>query len=141
MTLFGFIDDPEFFVSRIPYTVDVVLTLALNEPVNVQFDQRPDFYSDLNPIAPSEVYDESMEGMLTYTRGAYDQQAVVQLIQPKSTGGGDDDSGFFASMADAIQNNALIIIFLLLIALGVATTVIVKNRPDEEKVLVAEQIE
>ena len=141
VTLFGFIDDPEFFESRIPYTVDVVLTLALNDAVNVQFDQRPDFYSDLNPIAPSEVYDESMEGMLTYTRGAYDQHAVVQLIQPKSTAGGDDDSGFFGSMADAIQDNALIIVFLLLIALGVATTVIVNNGRDEEKALTAEQIE
>ena len=137
VTLFGFIDDPEFFESRIPYTVDVVLTLALNEPVNVQFDQRPDFYSDLNPIAPSEVYDESMEGMLTYTRGAYDQHAVVQLIQPKSTGDADDEGGFFSSMADAIQDNALIIIFLLLIALGVATTVIVKRGDEDEKVLVA----
>ena len=141
VTLFGFIDDPEFFESRIPYTVDVVLTLALNDAVNVQFDQRPDFYSDLNPIAPSEVYDESMEGMLTYTRGAYDQHAVVQLIQPKSTAGGDDDSGFFGSMADAIQDNALIIVFLLLIALGVATTVIVNNGRDEEKAFTAEQIE
>ena len=137
VTLFGFIDDPEFFESRIPYTVDVVLTLALNEPVNVQFDQRPDFYSDLNPIAPSEIYDESMEGMLTYTRGAYDQHAVVQLIQPKSTGGADSEGGFFGSMADAIQDNALIIIFLLLIALGVATTVIVKRGDEDEKVLVA----
>ena len=141
VTLFGFIDDPEFFESRIPYTVDVVLTLALNDAVNVQFDQRPDFYSDLNPIAPSEVYDESMEGMLTYTRGAYDQHAVVQLIQPKSTAGGDDDSGFFGSMADAIQDNALIIVFLLLIALGVATTVIVNNGRDEERAFTAEQIE
>ena len=141
VTLFGFTDDPEFFESRIPYTVDVVLTLALNDAVNVQFDQRPDFYSDLNPIAPSEVYDESMEGMLTYTRGAYDQHAVVQLIQPKSTAGGDDDSGFFGSMVDAIQDNALIIVFLLLIALGVATTVIVNNGRDEEKAFTAEQIE
>ena len=31
MTLFGIIEDPEFFESRIPYTVDVILTLDVSD--------------------------------------------------------------------------------------------------------------
>ena len=65
ITLFGFIEDIEFFESRVPYTVDVMLTLDLSESVDIQFEQRPDFYTDLNPTTPSEMYDDSMDGMLT----------------------------------------------------------------------------
>ena len=44
---------------------------------------KSDFYSDLDPATPSENYDASMDGMLTFTRNVYDQQAVVELIKPK----------------------------------------------------------
>ena len=87
VTLWGFLGDIEFFESRVPYTVDVMLTMDLSQPVDIQFEQRPDFYSDLNPTTPSDDYEEDMDGMLTFTRSAYDQATVVSLIQPKAMGG------------------------------------------------------
>ena len=57
--------------------------MDMNEPVDIAFEQKTDFYSDLDPTTPSEDYDSSMDGMLTFTRAVYDQQAVVRLIKPK----------------------------------------------------------
>ncbi len=119
VTLFGILDDPEFFESHIPYTVDVMLTLDLVSPVDIAFEQRPDFYSDLDPAPPSEDYDDSMDGMLTFTRLAYDQQTVVGLIQPKATGDGGDSDGFFASLGDLLADHPFaVMFFMLLILLG-----------------------
>ena len=117
VTLFGFLEDPEFFESRIPYTVDVVLTLDLSEPVNIQFEQRPDFYSDLDPTLPSSNYDDSMDGQLTFTRLAYDQQAVVALIQPKDNGGGDGGDGFFSALGDLLDDHPFAVLFFMLLVL------------------------
>ena len=94
VTVWGLFDDFEFFESSIPYTVDVMLTLDLSSPVDISFDQRPDFYSDLDPAPPSEDYDASMDGMLTFTRPTYDQQTVVSLIQPKSMDDDQESEGF-----------------------------------------------
>ena len=119
VTLFGILDDPEFFESHIPYTVDVMLTLDLVSPVDIAFEQRPDFYSDLDPAPPSEDYDDSMDGMLTFTRLAYDQQTVVGLIQPKATGDGGDSDGFFSSLGDLLADHPFaVMFFMLLILLG-----------------------
>ena len=144
VTLWGFLNDPEFFESRIPYTVDVMLTMDLSQPVNVQFEQRPDFYSDLNPTTPSDEYDESMDGMLTFTRPAYDQATVVSLIQPKSTGGGASSSdGFFSTLGGIIADHPFAVIFSLLMLIGAAGTagyaVRLRTEDDiEDGVLVAE---
>ena len=103
MTLWGFLGDIEFFESRVPYTVDVMLTMDLSQPVDIQFEQRPDFYSDLNPTTPSDDYEEDMDGMLTFTRSAYDQATVVSLIQPKAMGSdGGESSGFLSSIGSLI---------------------------------------
>jgi len=119
VTLFGILDDPEFFESHIPYTVDVMLTLDLDSPVDIAFDQRPDFYSDLDPAPPSEDYDDSMDGMLTFTRLAYDQQTVVGLIQPKATGDDGGSDGFFSSLGDLLADHPFaVMFFMLLILLG-----------------------
>ena len=117
VTLFGFLEDPEFFESRVPYTVDVVLTLDLNEPVNVQFEQRPDFYSDLDPTTPSDDYDSSMDGMLSFTRMAYDQATVVGMIQPKDTGSEEGSDGFFASLGDLLADHPFAVLFFMLLVL------------------------
>ena len=144
VTLWGFLNDPEFFESRIPYTVDVMLTMDLSQPVNVQFEQRPDFYSDLNPTTPSDEYDESMDGMLTFTRPAYDQATVVSLIQPKSTGGGtSSNDGFFSTLGGIIADHPFAVIFSLLMLIGAAGTagyaVRLRTEDDiEDGVLVAE---
>jgi len=120
VTLFGFIEDPEFFESRVPYTVDVLLTLDLSEPVDVAFEQLPEFYSDLDPASPSEAYDASMDGQLTFTRLAYDQQAVVALIQPKAGGGDEGSDGFFASLGDLLANHPVAVMLLLVMLIGAA---------------------
>jgi hypothetical protein len=111
------LDDPEFFESHIPYTVDVLLTLDLASPVDVAFEQRPDFYSDLDPAQPSDDYDDSMDGMLTFTRLAYDQQTVVGLIQPKATGGDDESTGFFSSLGDLLADHPFAVLFFMLLVL------------------------
>ena len=123
VTLFGILDDPEFFESHIPYTVDVMLTLDLVSPVDIAFEQRPDFYSDLDPAPPSEDYDDSMDGMLTFTRLAYDQQTVVGLIQPKATGDDGESDGFFSSLGDLLADHPFaVMFFMLLILLGAGGT-------------------
>ena len=65
-TFLGILNDAEFFESRIPYTVDVTLTLDLSQPVDISIEQRPDFYSDLDPAAPSNDYNSESDGMLTF---------------------------------------------------------------------------
>ena len=118
-TLFGFIEDPEFFESRIPYTVDVILTLDVTEPRDIAFEQKPDYYSDLDPATPSENYDASMDGMLTFTRKVYDQQAVVELIKPKVMETNDDSDGFFSALGEIFSDygfamSSMIILFMLI---------------------------
>ena len=115
ITLFGVIEDPEFFESRIPYTVDVLLTLDLSEPVDITFEQRPDFYSDLDPAPPSDVYDSDNDGKLTFTRLVYDQAAVVALIKPKDTDGEASNEGFLSTLGDMFSNYPLAMTFLLLL--------------------------
>ena len=117
-TLLGVIEDPEFFETRIPYTVDVMLTLDLGTPVDIAFEQRPDFYSDLDPASPSEFYESDMDGQLTFTRLAYDQAAVVALIQPKAMDEDERSGGFFASIGDLFSNHPVGMLFLMLLMLG-----------------------
>ena len=123
VTLWGFLGDIEFFESRIPYTVDVMLTMDLTQPVNIEFEQRPDFYSDLNPTTPSDEYEDSMDGMLTFTRKAYDQAAVVSAIAPKTTTEVSSESGFFSRMAGVIADHPLAVLIALVMLIGAAGTV------------------
>ena len=154
ITLWGVLEDPEFFESRIPYTVDVLLTLNLNEPVNIAIEQRPDFYSDLDPAAPSELYDSDMDGMLTFTRLAYDQSAVVGLIKPKVMGDDKSSDSFFSSIAELYAEYpfAMLLITLLVIAgmAGVGYAINTQNRngviltgreDDPQEILVAEMFD
>ena len=120
VTLLPFFGDIEFFESRVPYTVDVMLTMDLSQPVNIEFEQRPDFYSDLNPTTPSEEYEDSMDGMLTFTRKAYDQATVVSLITPKTTEAESDSQGFFSSLGGVIADHPFAVIISLLMLIGVA---------------------
>lgn len=115
ITLFGVIEDPEFFESRIPYTVDVLLTLDLTEPVDIAFEQRPDFYSDLDPAPPSDVYDSENDGKLTFTRLVYDQAAIVSQIKPKDTDSEPASEGFLASIGEIFSAYPLAMTFLILI--------------------------
>ncbi|MDA0842492.1 MAG: S8/S53 family peptidase [archaeon] len=123
MTFLGFIEDAEFFESSIPYTVDVVLTLDLSNPVNVEIPQKPDYYSDLDPTTPSDAWDDSYSGHLIYIRQVYDQPAVIERIQPLSSETTDSES-FFSALGNLLSEHtfASFFSFLLLITilLGVA---------------------
>ena len=149
ITLFGVIEDPEFFESRIPYTVDVVLTLALSQPIDIAFEQRPDFYSDLDPTSPSDVYDSDYDGRLTFTRLVYDQSAVVGLIKPKTTASDSSEEGFFADLGEMFSKYPLAMSFLMLILVaaivGVGNSirnnenhVVLTNDDSEDEILEAE---
>ena len=152
VTLFGVLEDPEFFESRIPYTVDVLLTLDLSQPVDIAFEQRPDFYSDLDPALPSEVYDSDNDGKLTFTRLVYDQAAVVALIKPKDMGGEENNDGFFSSLADMYSDYPFAMSFLSLILIvgliGIGYSlkesnnrVILSNKEYDPEVYEAEMME
>jgi len=139
VTLFGFFEDPEFFESRVPYTVDVMLTLDLSQPVDISFEQRPDFYSDLDPTSPSPEYDSSMDGMLTFTRLAYDQQTVVSMIEPKGSGDSSDGEGFFSSLGDLLGDHPIAVLILLLVLLGAAGAggYAIRTKSSEEEIFEA----
>ena len=120
-TLFGFADDPEFFESSIPYTVDVVLTLDLSSPVDITIPHRPDFYSDLDPTSPSDAWDDSFEGKLTFTREAYNQHELMLEIVPKVVVE-EDEKGFFSELGSVLSEykglSAAMLVFFLLCGLG-----------------------
>jgi subtilisin family serine protease len=143
-TFFGIINDPEFFESRIPYTVDVTLTLDLSQPVDISIEQRPDFYSDLDPALPSDAYDSDYDGMLTFTRPVYDQQAVVALIMPKETMSDDSDNGFFSALGNLFTDYfgaaSFFFLFVLFCALGIGYMVR-SSRIDEPKVLISSSVD
>lgn len=73
----------EFLEPRVPYTVDVLMTLDLSEKRVVEWEQRSEGYSDLDPAQPSDAYDSSMEGNLVYVRPVYDLSEVPPW-QPES---------------------------------------------------------
>ena len=137
VTLFGFLEDIEFFESRVPYTVDVMLTFDLSQPVNVDFEQRPDFYSDLNPAPPSETYNPMMDGMLTFTRDAYDQQTVVLLIEPKVDSTNEESDGLFSTLGEIFTQNPLVMSLILLLVILVAAGIGYTMRNPKEEVQVA----
>ena len=126
-------------------TVDVMLTMDLSQPVDIQFEQRPDFYSDLNPTTPSDDYEDDMDGMLTFTRSAYDQATVVSLIQPKEMGGETDSDGFFSSLGSLIADHPFAVIFSLLMLLGAAGTagyaVRLQTEEDAEDAIIEAELE
>ena len=143
-TFLGILNDPEFFESRIPYTVDVTLTLDLSQPVDISIEQRPDFYSDLDPASPSDSYDSDYDGMLTFTRPVYDQQAVFALIMPKETMSEDTDDGFLSAFGNLFSNYfgtaSFFFLFVLLSALGIGYMVR-SSRIEQPKMLIPSSVD
>ena len=137
MTILGIVEDQEFFESRIPYTVDVILTLDLDSPVDISFEQRPDFYSDLDPTSPSDEYDSSMDGMLTFTRNVYDQQTIVGMITPKLTNDDSSSEGFFSALGNLFAEHGIIMtmfsIIILLSAAGVGYVIRSSKETSDDK--------
>ena len=133
----GLFEDPEFFEASIPYTVDVALTLDLSTPVDITIPQRPDFYSDLDPTTPSDAWDDSFKGQLTFTREAYNQSALMNEVLPKVTSS-DDSEGFFSDLGSVLSEHSGFAAFLgllfLLCGLGAGYTLYNMNpsRSDQE---------
>jgi len=106
----------EFMEPRVPYTVDVLLKLDISEPIFVEFEQRLDGYTDLDPAVPSSDYDSSNAGNLIYIRPVYDQSRIPLWEQSVSA---HSDSGFHLDFI-------IIIVILNVILFGIA--VLVRNK-------------
>ena len=134
MTFFGVIGDPEFFESSIPYTVDVMLTLDLSEQRIIEFEQKPDFYSDLDPTSPSDEYNDDMEGMLIFRRAVYDQHTIMGLITEKSMDDDDETRGLSSFFGSNPVFSVLLLLILISISIG-AGYLISASRVDGPKLL------
>tara|TARA_B100000287_G_scaffold68732_1_gene60337 strand:- start:1267 stop:3708 length:2442 start_codon:yes stop_codon:yes gene_type:complete len=66
----------EFMEPRVPYTFDVLLTLDVSEEQVVEVPLRYDGYSDLDPAAPSDLYDPSTSSDLIMIRPVYDESMI-----------------------------------------------------------------
>ena len=134
MTFFGVIGDPEFFESSIPYTVDVMLTLDLSEQRIIEFEQKPDFYSDLDPTSPSDEYNDDMTGMLIFRRAVYDQHTIMGLITEKSMDDDDETRGLSSFFGSNPVVSVLLLLILISISIG-AGYLISASRVDGPKLL------
>lgn len=76
LPLTAILSGSEFMEPRVPYTVDVLLTLDVTEPRIVDWDLRMDGYTDLDPAQPSDSYDSVWDGNLIYVRPVYDESLV-----------------------------------------------------------------
>ena len=86
-----------------------------------------------------------MDGMLTFTRSAYDQATVVSLIQPKAMAGETTSAGFISSLGNLIADHPFAVIFSLLMLLGAAGTagyaVRLQNKEDVEDAIIVAELE
>ena len=144
VTVWGAVQDSEFFESSVPYTVDVVLTLDLSEARDIAFDQRPGSYSDLDPTLPSPSYTSDMDGQLTFTRGVFDQAAVAALAEgliDEVTS--EEEQGFFGALATLITtytgSSFVSLMLIILLALGVST--LVRNARIDTPILLTKDTE
>jgi hypothetical protein len=113
------------------------LNPELDSVIDIAFEQRLDFYSDLDPATPSDDYDSSMDGMLVFTRNVYNQQAVVKLITPKGSTDESSTEGFFSSLGDMFAEHGLLMVlfslFILLPAIGLGYMIRSWENPEDEK--------
>ena len=77
-----------------------------------------------------------MDGMLTFTRQVYDQQAVVEMIKPKVMADDDGPDGFFSALGEIFSNygfamSSMLILFML-IAGGVGYTINARRQEEDE---------
>ena len=115
--------------------MDVILTLDLSQPIDITFEQRPDFYSDLDPASPSDVYDSDYDGRLTFTRLVYDQSAVVALIKPKVAASDSTDEGFLSALGSLYSDYPLAMSFLSLILIAGLVGVVSTMRNTKNRVI------
>ncbi len=110
----------EFMEPRVPYTVDVLLTLDVSSEIIVEVPIRNDGYSDLDPAPPSDLYDPSTANDLIMLRPVYDESLVPEYQRKIGLLSG---SGLGALTLVAILTS------LLLILGGVGTFIFLGRKP------------
>ena len=98
------------------------------------FEQKPDFYSDLDPTSPSDEYNDDMEGMLIFRRTVYDQHTIMGLITEKSMDDDDDARGLSSFFGSNPVVSVLLLLILISISIG-AGYLISASRVDDPKLL------
>lgn len=117
----GVVDDQEFWEPMAAYSVDAVLTFDLSERRFVSIEQKPDYYSDLDPAPPSPEYDSAMQGQLVVLRGAYDASQVAPWV-PQRGGDTEASQGFFGALGELVSEHtfasSVMVFVLILLILG-----------------------
>ncbi len=108
----------EFAEPRVPYTVDVLLKLDVSEPIVIDFEQRLDGYTDLDPAIPSNEYDSINDGNLIYLRPVYNESQIPIWGQNVSV---QAESSFPVSMI-------ILSLFVILILTSSILVIINKNK-------------
>ena len=78
-----------------------------------------------------------MDGMLTFTRDAYDQQTVVLLIEPKVDSTNEESGGLFSTLGEIFTQNPLVMSLILLLVILVAAGIGYAMRNPKEEIQVA----
>ena len=113
----------EFLEPRVPYTVDVLLTMDVSQKLILEVPLRNDGYSDLDPAPPSDFYDPISAHDLIMLRHVYDESAVPAF---------EEQTSFFSN--SGISGLFLISVILLLIATaaGISIAVVWKRSSEFE---------
>ena len=110
----------EFLEPRVPYTVDVLLTLDVTSDVIVEVPIRNDGYSDLDPAPPSDLYDPSSANDLVMLRPVYDESLVPEY---------NKESTFLSESGIGILTFLLTLVIILFILGGATSFLIIRRGP------------
>ena len=110
----------EFLEPRVPYTVDVLLTLDVTSDILVEVPLRNDGYSDLDPAPPSDLYDPSSANDLLMLRPVYDESLVPEY---------NKESTFLSESGIGILTFLFAVVIILLIVGGATSFLILRREP------------
>ena len=110
----------EFLEPRVPYTVDVLLTLDVTSDIIVEVPIRNDGYSDLDPAPPSDLYDPSSANDLVMLRPVYDESLVPEY---------NKESTFLSESGIGILTFLFAVVIILLIVGGATSFLILRREP------------
>ena len=110
----------EFLEPRVPYTVDVLLTLDVTSDIIVEVPIRNDGYSDLDPAPPSDLYDPSSANDLVMLRPVYDESLVPEY---------NKESTFLSESGIGILTFLFALVIILLIVGGATSFLILRRGP------------
>ena len=110
----------EFLEPRVPYTVDVLLTLDVTSDILVEVPLRNDGYSDLDPAPPSDLYDPSSANDLLMLRPVYDESLVPEY---------NKESTFLSESGIGILTLMVAVVIILLIVGGAGSFLVLRRGP------------